>query len=241
MVRVSSLISDSNDAAAASPIEPDPAPDVRPLLAGLATAAQLSSFADLAAGATLATEPAARVAISRLAAGQFTSVERGVAAITDAGGALDGPVAQVRDIFDAFHRHTRAGSIPELLVKAWLCAGMATDVLALLGERLGPGEVAMMEELLSSQRQVSWFAEQHLGGWIETDQEMAGRLSLFGRRVVGEASAQAQRLVALQAPLMAAITGHEPGSVAEVRASTQLIADLVEASAARMIALGLQP
>lgn len=207
----------------------------------LSTAAQLSSFAELSAGATLAAEPTTRIAISRLAVAQFTAVERGVAQITDGGGSLSQVKSAVRELFDSFHRNTRAQNLRQLLVKAWLCAGMAQDVSHLLAQRLDPTTQAGVEDLLASQRQVSWFAEQHLGGLIGTDTEVTDRLSLFARRVVGEAAAQAQRLAAERPDLFAELTSHPAGSVDEVRASTQLIADLVELSAQRMLTLGLQP
>lgn len=233
----------SDDAPGGGAVQPDAtaATHLREQLIGLSTAAQLSGFAELSAGATLAADPATRVAISRLAVAQFAAVERGVAEVTDRGAQLSDVVGSVREVFDAFHRNTRAANLRQLLVKAWVCAGIAGDVQAMLAERLDADLVSGVDEVLATQRQVAWFAEQQLRSWVADDQEAADAASLFARRVLGEASAQAQRLASGSPELMALVTGESAGSVDEVRASTQLIAELIELSASRMLALGLQP
>lgn len=207
----------------------------------MVVAGLLSSFEQLAADAKLADLPSQHLALSRLAAEQLPCLDEGVSQITDDRGDLDDLLGRFTDAFVSFDRHTRPGSWLEALLKAHLGAGFAFDAIERLRGRLPAELVRSLEELTRAQRKVSWFSEQQLREAIEADASTASSLALFGRRVIGEATAQAQRVSAHSPELMSLLTGAEPGSVSEISASAVFIADLVEDSAQRMTALGLQP
>jgi hypothetical protein len=71
---------------------------------------------------------------------------------------------------------------------------------------------------------------------IAADPDIAGRLALWGRRLVGEAMSQAQRVLAERPALAALLTGAPNGSLAEI---TRIMSRLVENHSARMARLGL--
>jgi hypothetical protein len=82
----------------------------------------------------------------------------------------------------------------------------------------------------------SEFVVDRVRAAIAADPRLGGRLALWARRLVGEASAQAQRVAAEREPLaglLAASVAHQLGDIG------RMFARLTDAHAARMAALGL--
>ncbi len=71
---------------------------------------------------------------------------------------------------------------------------------------------------------------------IEADPRVAGRLALWARRLVGEALGQAQRVAADRAPLSRLLAGSDARQLGDIG---RMFAQLTDAHAARMAALGL--
>ena len=134
-------------------------------------------------------------------------------------------VSSVRRAIHGFGQNTRPSSFSEAALRVWLMRRAGQRLVQLThSDASGGADVEAPEEL-----------EQARG-----DEAAGARLGLYGRRVIGEATAQAQRVASHDSDLMAALTGAEPGSSAELASSTQLLAQLVEGCAQDMISLGLQ-
>lgn len=75
---------------------------------------------------------------------------------------------------------------------------------------------------------------------IEVDPKVAGRLALWGRRLVGEALSQAQRVAADRDALTSLLTGTVDRPGMDLAAISRMFTRLVEAHTERMAILGLQ-
>jgi hypothetical protein len=71
---------------------------------------------------------------------------------------------------------------------------------------------------------------------IKADPRVAGRLGLWARRLVGEALGQAQRVAADREPLARLLVGDATSQLGDIG---RMFAQLTDAHAARMAALGL--
>ena len=79
------------------------------------------------------------------------------------------------------------------------------------------------------------FAVEHVRAATAADPAVAGRLALWGRRLVGEALVQAQRIAVDRDALARLIVG----GVGDLAAVGQLLARLTQKHSERMEALGL--
>jgi hypothetical protein len=75
---------------------------------------------------------------------------------------------------------------------------------------------------------------------ISRDAKVAGRLALWGRRLVGEALSQAQRVAANRDALTSLLTGTVDRPGMDLAAISRMFTRLVENHARRMSTLGLQ-
>ena len=133
-------------------------------------------------------------------------------------------VGSVRRAIHGFGQNARPSALDEAALRIWLMRRAGQRVVQLTDPDGGSAPIDAPDEL-----------DQARG-----DEVASSRLGLYGRRVIGEATAQAQRIASHDSELMAALTGAEPGSSAELASSTQLLAQLVEGCAQDMISLGLQ-
>ena len=75
---------------------------------------------------------------------------------------------------------------------------------------------------------------------IENDPKVGGRLALWGRRLVGEALSQAQRVAADRDALTSLLTGTVDRPGLDLAAVSRMFSRLVENHTRRMATLGLQ-
>ena len=75
---------------------------------------------------------------------------------------------------------------------------------------------------------------------IDADRKLAGRLALWGRRLVGEALSQAQRVAADRDALTSLLTGTVDRPGMDLAAISRMFTRLVENHTRRMARLGLQ-
>src|SRR5260370_24717186 len=95
-------------------------------------------------------------------------------------------------------------------------------------------QVLVLEVLADSGH--SQFAIDRVREAVAANPAVAGRVALWGRRLVGEALSQAQRVAADREPLARLLAG---GSAAQLGEIGRMFATLTDAHAARMSALGL--
>jgi len=75
---------------------------------------------------------------------------------------------------------------------------------------------------------------------IDADRRVAGRLALWGRRLVGEALSQAQRVAAERDALTSLLTGTVDRPGMDLAAISRMFSRLIETHTKRMAKLGLQ-
>jgi hypothetical protein len=139
---------------------------------------------------------------------------------------------------DAFHEHTTPSDWLEGLVKAYVGDGIATDFYREVAAHVDASTRTLVLEVLEDTGHAA-FAVHRVRAAIEEDPRVAGRLALWGRRLVGEALSQAQRVAAERDALSALLVGgvDRPGfDLAEIG---RMFARLTEAHTKRMAALGL--
>jgi len=99
---------------------------------------------------------------------------------------------------------------------------------------------ALVHQVLDDQGQAAYVIER-VRAAIETDRKVAGRLALWGRRLVGEALSQAQRVAADRDALTSLLTGTVDRPGMDLASMSRMFTRLVENHTGRMTRLGLQP
>ena len=83
------------------------------------------------------------------------------------------------------------------------------------------------------------FAVDRVRAAIDADPRLAGRLALWGRRLVGEALSQAQRVAAERDALATVLVGSEVRAGADLAEIGRMFARLTDKHTQRMATLGL--
>ena len=207
-------------------------------LLGAIAYGEISAFERLAEDAKLAPTLEDKVAIASMAPAEFGHVARLNERLAELGADPFAAMADFVAPFEAFHRRTAPADWLEGLVKAYVGDGIAEDfyreVSAYLDESTRDLVLKVLEDTGHSQ-----FAVDRVRAAIEADPRLAGRLALWGRRLVGEALSQAQRVAAERDALAALLVGglsHRGADLAEVG---RMFARLTENHTTRMATLGL--
>ena len=139
---------------------------------------------------------------------------------------------------EAFHERTAPGDWLEGLVKAYVGDGIAEDFYREVSAYLDPGTRELVLEVLEDTGH-SEFAVDRVRAAIDQDPKLAGRLALWGRRLVGEALSQAQRVAAERDALAALLVGGMSRRGADLAEVGRMFARLTENHTKRMASLGL--
>src|SRR4029453_2507537 len=107
----------------------------------------------------------------------------------------DDAMAPFREPLDAFHEHTTPADWLEGLVKAYVGDGIAADFYREVAAYLDQDTRSLVLEVLEDTGHAD-FAVDRVRTAIKADPRVSGRLALWGRRLVGEALSQAQRVAA---------------------------------------------
>ena len=127
----------------------------------------------------------------------------------------------------AFHDRTVPADWMESLVKAYVGDGIAIDFYREVSAYLDPDTQALVNDVLGDTGHAQ-FAVERVREAIEADPRVAGRLALWGRRLVGEALSQAQRVAADRDSLAALIVGGVDRPGMDLAALSRVFARLTE-------------
>jgi len=143
-----------------------------------------------------------------------------------------------RHALDDFHEHTAPSDWLEGLVKAYVGDGIGTDFYREISNFVDENSRAIVVSVCDDMGQSAFIVDRVRAAIVE-DPRVGGRLALWGRRLVGEALSQAQRVAADRDALSTLLVGgvDRPGTdLAEIG---RMLARLTDNHARRMAALGL--
>jgi len=207
------------------------------LLAAIAYG-EISAFERLAEDAKLAPTLADKLAIAKMACHEFAHVELLLARIEELGADPYAAMAPFQAALDQFHEHTAPSDWYEGLVKAYVGDGLAADfyreIAAYLDPRTRDVVIASLAESGHSE-----FVVDRVQAAIAQNPRLSGRLALWGRRLMGEALTQAQRVAAERDALSALLAGGVDRPALDLAAIGRMFARITELHAERMTKLGL--
>jgi hypothetical protein len=208
-------------------------------LLGILAYGALTAFERLAEDAQAAPTLADKVQLATVAARQvnhFTSVaER----LTSMGTDVMTAMRPFHAPFDGFHDYTKPRDWYEGLVKAYVGDGFAADFYREVAAFVDADTRDLVYEVLADEDLHAYIVAQ-VRKAVEHDPKLAGRLSLWGRRLVGEALSQAQRVAADRDALTSLLTGTVDRPGMDLAAISRMFSRLVANHTKRRAELGLQ-
>jgi hypothetical protein len=207
------------------------------LLAAIAYG-EISAFERLAEDAKLAPTLEDKLAIATMAATELGHVALLRDRLTELGADPFEAMAPFRGAIDLFHAHTAPSDWYEGLIKAYVGDGLAADfyreIAAYLDARTRDLIIASLTDAGHSE-----FVVHRVRSAIAADPRLGGRLALWGRRLMGEALTQAQRVAAERDALTALLAGGVDRPGLDLAAIGRMFARITELHAERMAELGL--
>jgi tRNA-(MS[2]IO[6]A)-hydroxylase (MiaE)-like len=164
-------------------------------LLGTLAYGELSAFLRLASDAELAPTLTAKAALAGLAATEFGHYEQLRDRLIELGADPEVAMRPFIAPLDAFHERTRPSTWLEGLVKFFVGDGIASDFYREISSFLDDGTRQLVLGAVDSGAQAT-FVVQEVRAAIAIDPTLASRLALWGRRLVGEALSQGQRVAA---------------------------------------------
>ncbi|MET8834698.1 ferritin-like fold-containing protein [Micromonospora sp. NPDC004540] len=208
---------------------PDPA--LADLL-GLVAYGELLAFDRLAADARLAPDLRRRAALSEMAAAEIAHYRWIADRITALGVTPDEAMAPYVGALQGYHDSTEPKDWLEAVTKAYVGDAISDDFLRAIADGLDGPDRRLILDVLHDSRYAE-FAAAEIRAAIEADPRVANRLSMWARRLVGEALSQAGRVAAADRGALTALISREGVDV------PALFRRLTDAHTARMTAAGL--
>jgi len=226
------------EAALSTADTPNPVADPQAVvdLLGVLAYGELTAFDRLADDSRLAPTLTGRAALAGMAAAEIGHYQRLRNRLTELGADAEVAMAPFVPVFDTFHARTTPQTWLEGLVKAYVGDGIAADFYREVAQFLDAPTRDLVLDVLADTGHAD-FAVREVRAAISADRRAQGRLSLWGRRLVGEAMTQSQAVIA-EHDVLADLIITGTGDLAGVG---RLIKRITDAHTKRMKALGLNP
>jgi tRNA-(MS[2]IO[6]A)-hydroxylase (MiaE)-like len=211
-------------------------------LLGVLAYGELSAFVRLAADAALAPRIGDEAQLAGMAVAEFRHFVRLRDRLSELGVDPEEAMQPFVAPIDGFHESTAPADWLEGLMKAYVGDGVGVDFYREVARFLDADTRALVLEVLADTGH-SAFVVATVREAIAADPRLAGRLALWGRRLMGEMLSQAQRTAAerdaLSTLLVGGIGGSSPVPGFDLAEVGRMFARLTEEHTRRMRALGL--
>lgn len=203
-------------------------------LLGVIAYGELSGFERLSSDARFSPSLADRASLGRLAVLEFEHFELVSRFVAGLGVTIEDAMAPFQASVDAFHERTRPGDWYESLMKAYVIDAFSGDFYRALADSLDPRTRDLIGAIDSGDGAAH--LQRRLKEALADDPRLASRLALWGRRLVGEALTQAQRVGIEREYLAGLLFANEADHTQD---TTALFSRLTRNHSRRMSALGL--
>ncbi|VXB01243.1 conserved hypothetical protein [Arthrobacter sp. 9V] len=218
-------------------ISPDAAASAGQLSAELLGAmayGELSAFGRLSLDSRYAPTLHDRSVLAKIAVGAYGNFALLSDRLSEMGVDPEHAMLPFQRSFDHFHERTNPGDWFESVMKAYVIDTVSSDFYRAVSMFLDPTTQRFVKRVASPD-QATEVLRVLLRRALADDPRLASRLALWGRRLVGEALTQAQR-VGMEHPLLGPVLKSGGDARAEVRSLTS---ELARKHALRMTGLGL--
>ena len=207
-------------------------------LLGVLAYGELTAFHRLAVDAALAPRIVDQAALAEMAVAEFRHFTMLRERLVDLDVDPDEAMAPFRRPLDEFHAHTAPSDWLEGMVKAYVGDAIGVDFYREIANLVDPATRALILRVCEDLGHAS-FVVDRVREQIAIDPKIAGRLALWGRRLVGEALSQAQRVAAERDALSTLLVGGVDLPGTDLAEMGRMLARLTESHTRRMNALGL--
>ena len=207
-------------------------------LLGVLALGELLAFERLAEDARLAPGITDKAELAAMAAAEFHHFERLRERLTELGADPAAAMEPFVTALEEFHARTAPSDWLEGLIKAYVGDGIATDFYREVSVLVDPRTRELVLSVLEDTGHAE-FVVDRVRKAIEADPRVAGRLALWGRRLVGEALSQAQRVAAEHDSLASLLVSERVPAGFDLAEVGKVFTRLTEAHTRRMAALGL--
>lgn len=207
-------------------------------LLGAIAYGEISAFERLAEDGKLAPTLEDKVAIVTMATAEFGHVAKLHERLVALGADPFEAMAPFQAPIDRFHEYTAPADWYEGLIKAYVGDGLANDFYREIAAYL---DTDTRDLILASLEDAghSAFVVDRVRAAIAADPRLGGRLALWGRRLMGEALTQAQRVTADRDALSSLLAGGVDRPGLDLAAIGRMFTRITERHAERMTELGL--
>jgi len=207
-------------------------------LLALLAVSELTAFERMASDSVLAPSFADKASMGELATTEFKHFIALRNRLVELGADPEITMEPFRQTLEDFHAKTKPTDWLEGLMKAFVGDGIALDFYKEISSYVDPRTRELVLEVCDDLSQAAYVVER-IRSAIEEDPKVAGRLALWGRRLVGEALSQAQRVAAERDALAALIIGGVDRPGADLAEIGRMLARLTDSHSKRMADLGL--
>jgi hypothetical protein len=169
-------------------------------LFSLLAAGELAAFYRLTDEAGMAPTVAGRVAIASMAASEMRHFDVLRDELERRGVPVVAAVERYEAVLARYHQSTVPNSWLEALIKAYIGDGLAADFYLEIAHVLPPEAERVVQEVMAETGS-SQFAIDEVRAAVEADPQLKSPLTLWARRLLGEAITQAQHVLAAREEL----------------------------------------
>lgn len=209
--------------------------DVAHQLLGLLGCGEVFGFHTMADASARSEAFSQSVRLMQLALAHTAGYDRTRQRLIDLGVDADTLIGSYAEPLLAYHSRTTPANEFQALLKAYVGTGIAADFVREMASALDDETRDFVFDVLSEPR-ADEVVIPRLRAVMAGDQAHIGPMALWGRRLMGEALSQAQRVAADRPDLVALIVGRD-----DLEGFQEMIVRMTTSHSDRMRALGLYP